>query len=404
MKILVMNAGSSSQKSCLYQISGDTLPDQPPTPLWEGQIDWTHQPGVAEIKVKTAQHSQKSAIPFVDRSPVVSQMLATLWQGDLAVLDTAADIEAVGHRVVHGGSDYQSSVKITSEVKATIGKLANLAPVHNPINLEGIEAIEQILGSVPQVAVFDTAFHARMPEAAAIYPLPYEWVDQGIRRYGFHGTSHQYCAQRAAQLLDRPLESLRLVTCHLGNGCSLAAVAGGYSIDTTMGFTPLDGLMMGSRSGAVDPSILLYLMREKGYTAEQLEQVLNRESGLLGVSGVSNDLRSVLAAITTGNSRAELALNLYIHRLRQCMGSMIASLGGVDAIVFTAGVGENAPEVRAGACAAFAFLGIQLDPERNAASPRDQVISHPESAIPILIVHTQEDWMIACQAWQLLHS
>lgn len=403
MKILVMNAGSSSQKSCLYQISGDSLPAQPLEPLWEGQIDWTHQPGVAEIKVKTAQHSQKSTLPFQDRSPVVAQLLDTLWQGNTAVLESAAEIEAVGHRVVHGGADYKSSVKITPEVKQQIGKLAKLAPVHNPINLEGIEAIEQSLGSVPQVAVFDTAFHARMPEAAALYAVPYEWTAQGIRRYGFHGTSHQYCAQRAAQLLDRPLESLRLVTCHLGNGCSLAAVQGGRSIDTTMGFTPLDGLMMGSRSGAIDPSIVLYQIREQGYSAEQLERILNRESGLQGVSGLSNDLRCVMEAIAAGNPRAQLALDLYIHRLRQCIGSMIASLGGVDAILFTAGVGENSPEVRAGACEAFGFLGVQLDPVLNSASPRDQLISRPDSTVPVLIVHTQEDWMIACQTWELLH-
>ncbi len=411
MKILVMNAGSSSQKSCLYDLSGNSsgngkeqLSEQPPQPLWQAEIDWTHQSGVAELKVKTQQQSLKEEIPFESRSPVMAYMLETLWSGPTQVIAAATEISGVGHRVVHGGQQYQDSVKITPEVKQTIADLATLAPVHNPVNLEGIEAIEAILGDVPQVAVFDTAFHARMPEAAAVYPVPYEWLKQGIRRYGFHGTSHRYCAQRTAQLLDRPLQDLRIVTCHLGNGCSLAAIQAGQSIDTTMGFTPLDGLMMGSRSGSIDPGILLYLMRQEGYTVEKLESVLNKGSGLLGVSGVSNDMRSVMEAIEAGNVQAKLAVEIYIHRLKQCIGSMIASLGGLDVLVFTAGVGENAPQIRAGACEAFAYLGLQLDLERNAQSPRDQLISSPDSTIPVLIIHTQEDWTIAWDCWNLLRE
>jgi acetate kinase len=401
MKILVLNAGSSSQKSCLYEVTDD-LPVQPPAPLWEAQIDWTHQPGVAEIKVKTAHGATlQESVPFESRSPVTAYMLDTLGKGDTQVMASATEIEVVGHRVVHGGERYQASVQITPAVKAAIAELASLAPVHNPVNLEGIEAIEKILGDVPQIAVFDTAFHAQMPEAAALYPVPYEWVQKGIRRYGFHGTSHQYCAQRAAQLLDRPLEALRIVTCHLGNGCSLAAIQDGRSINTTMGFTPLDGLMMGSRSGSVDPSILLHLMRE-GYSAADLEQALNQNSGLLGISGVSNDLRLVIQAIEAGNSRAQLALDMYIHRLRELIGSMIATLAGLDVLVFTAGVGENAPLVRAAACEAFAFLGLKLDIEKNSSSPRDQLISTPDSKVPVLIIHTQEDWAIARECWQIL--
>lgn len=405
MKILVMNAGSSSQKSCLYEVPDRNLPDQPPAPVWEAQIDWTHQQGIADLKVTTpAGAVLKEEVPFQSRVPIMAHMLETLWSGETQVLPDASSIAAVGHRVVHGGEHYHDSVRITPDVKATIGELSALAPVHNPVNLEGIEAIEKALGNVAQVAVFDTAFHARMPDYAAIYPVPYEWIEKGIRRYGFHGTSHHYCAQRAAQLLNRDPNHLRLVTCHLGNGCSLAAVQNGRSIDTTMGFTPLDGLMMGTRSGSVDPSILLYLMQEEGYTAEKLEKLLNKNAGLLGVSGVSNDMRLIIKAIAEGNPRAKLALNLYIHRLRQLIGSMIASLGGLDALVFTAGVGENSPEVRAGACEAFAYMGLKLDLEKNQTSLRDQIISTPDSAIPVLIVHTQEDWAIARECWRIIQQ
>jgi acetate kinase len=251
---------------------------------------------------------------------------------------------------------------------------------------------------VPQVAVFDTAFHAQMPDAAAIYPGAYEWIEQGIYRYGFHGTSHAYCAERAAELLGQDLKDLRLITCHLGNGASLAAIRDGRSIDTTMGFTPLDGLMMGSRSGSVDPSILIHLIRHHGYDADQLDHLLNQASGLLGISGLSNDLRQIMSAIDAGNDRAKLALEIYIHRLRSCMGAMLASLGGLDALIFTAGVGEHSPPIRA---AAFAFLGLKLDLDKNAGRPRDAVISTLDSTVKVLVIHTQEDWAIARDCWRL---
>lgn len=402
MKILVLNAGSSSQKSCLYDISADTLPQRPPEPIWEGTIDWTHQAGIAEVKVKTATAEIKQAIPFGDRPPVVEQMLSTMWSDSTQVIADPKEINLVGHRVVHGGRKYHTSTRITPEVKATIARLAELAPVHNPANLEGIEAAEEILGaSVPQVAVFDTAFHAQMPDAAAIYPGAYEWIDKGIYRYGFHGTSHQYCAERSAELLGQDLNDLRLITCHLGNGASLAAIRNGRSIDTTMGFTPLDGLMMGTRSGSVDPSILIHLMRHEGYDAEKLDHLLNKASGLLGISGISNDLRQIMSAIDEGNDRAKLALDIYIHRLRSCIGAMLASLGGLDALIFTAGVGENSPPIRAAACEAFTFLGVKLDLEKNANRPRDQIISTPDSPIKVLVIHTQEDWAIVRECWKL---
>ncbi|MBR8836658.1 MAG: acetate kinase [Stigonema ocellatum SAG 48.90 = DSM 106950] len=402
MKILVLNAGSSSQKSCLYEITGETLPAEPPQPIWEAKVDWTHHEGKAEIKVKTATGEVlEEEIPSDSRPEIIAHMLDTLSQGSTQVISQPSEIDVVGHRVVHGGQDYRESVVITEDVKAAIARLATLAPAHNPANLEGIEAIEQHLGKVYQVAVFDTAFHAHLPEAAAIYPGPYEWVEQGIRRYGFHGISHQYCSQRAAQILDRDLASLRLITCHLGNGCSLAAIKNGRSVDTTMGFTPLDGLMMGSRSGAVDPSILIYLLRQSDYSVDKLDDVLNRASGLRGISGVSADMRQIKAAIAQGNSRAQLALDIYVHRLRFYIGAMLASLGGLDALVFTAGVGENAPDIRSAACEAFGFLGLKLDSEKNTHKPVDVDIATADSTVRVLVIQTQEDWAIAVESWRL---
>lgn len=404
MKILVLNAGSSSQKSSLYELAENQLPAEPPKPLWEGFVDWTHHQGVAELKVKTAHGNQLTQdLETTSRVNATERMLETLWQGDTQVIAKPTDITIVGHRVVHGGQEYRESTRVTPDVKTAIAHLARYAPIHNPANLEGIEAMEQILGTeVPQIAVFDTAFHSRLPPAAFVYPGPYEWLEKGIRRYGFHGISHEYCVQRATQILGRDLQDLRLITCHLGNGCSLAAVRQGHSIATTMGFTPLEGLMMGSRSGSVDPGILIHLLREEGYTADQLDQMLNQESGLKGVSGVSADLRQIMAAIAAGNSRAQLALDIYIHRLRSQIGAMLASLQGLDALIFTAGVGENSAPVRAAVCEAFAFLGLELDLQKNAQSPVDTDVATADSRVRVLVIHTQEDWAIAQSCWQFL--
>ena len=401
MKILVLNAGSSSQKSCLYELN-DVLPDRPPPPLWEAQIDWNHREGVAELKVETASGTeQEEELASDSRQAAISRMLETLWQGKTQVINSLKEIDIVGHRVVHGGQDYQQSTLISPDVKEAIARLSVFAPVHNPVNLEGIEALEKILPNVSQVAVFDTAFHAQLPPAAFVYPGPYEWLEDGIRRYGFHGISHQYCARRAAQILNRDLTHLRLISCHLGNGCSLAAIRGGWSVDTTMGFTPLDGLMMGSRSGAIDPGIIIHLLRRSDLTSEKLDNILNRNSGLKGISGVSGDMRQIGEAITQGNDRAQLALDIYIHRLRAGIGAMLASLGGLDALIFTAGVGENSAFVRAAACEAFGFLGLKLDGEKNQHSPVDEDIAAVDSAARVLVIHTQEDWEIARECWKL---
>ncbi|MEG4350753.1 acetate kinase [Microcoleus sp. LAD1_D3] len=403
MKILVLNAGSSSQKSCLYELN-DVLPDRPLQPLWSAQIDWSHQQGIAELKVQTAKGDQlEEEFASDSRKDAISRMLESLWRGRVQTINDLKEIDIVGHRVVHGGQDYQQSTLISPDVKKAIARLSVFAPVHNPVNLEGIEAIEKILPNVPQVAVFDTAFHAQLPPAAFVYPGPYEWLENGIRRYGFHGISHQYCARRAADILGKDLADLRLISCHLGNGCSLAAIRGGWSVDTTMGFTPLEGLMMGSRSGSIDPGILIHLLKQSDFTAEKLDGILNRNSGLKGISGVSSDMRQIGDAIAQGNERAQLALDIYIHRLRAGIGAMLASLGGLDALIFTAGVGENSAVVRSTACEAFGFMGLKLDGEKNQQSPMDEDIAAVDSAARVLVIHTQEDWEIARECWKLYH-
>ncbi|ERT05628.1 acetate kinase [Lyngbya aestuarii BL J] len=403
MKILVLNAGSSSQKSSLYNIEGNILPQQHPEPIWEASIDWTASNDFGTLKVKANNTKQEIKLDPNQRVEGISKVLETLTQGETQVIDQLSEIDVVGHRVVHGGSDYCEATRITSEVKAEIERLITLAPNHNPAHLEGIEAIERVLADVPQVAVFDTAFHSKMPRSSAVYPIPYEWFEQGIRRYGFHGTSHKYCAQRAAQLLDKPLESLQLITCHLGNGCSLAAIRDGISVDTTMGFTPLEGLMMGTRSGSIDPAILIYLMRNQGFNAEQLDQLLNKESGIKGITGKSSDMRYVLEQIEKGDDRAKLAFEMFIHHLKTSIGSMLGNITRLDALVFSAGIGEHSAPVREAACAGFEFLGLKIDVEKDAKSPIDTDIATEDSQVKVFVIHTEEDWAIASECWQMMH-
>lgn len=404
MKILVLNAGSSSQKSHLYEVASSALPEIAPAPLWQADADWTHHRGSTEVKISTA-----SGVTLEDnldtdvRSDVIEYILRSLSSGKTRVLTEASGVDIVGHRVVHGGNEFEKSTLVTPEVKNAISRMAILAPLHNPANLEGIEVLERMLPGIPQVAVFDTAFHRHMPLEAMVYPGPYEWYEQQIYRYGFHGISHQYCSRRTAQILGKDLESLRLITCHLGNGCSLAAIQHGHSIETTMGFTPLEGLMMGSRSGSIDPGIVLYLLQQKKLTVEQLDETLNKSSGLKGISG-SGDMRQVLHDIKQDKPRAKLAFDMFVHRLRYYIGAMLATLGGLDALVFTGGIGENAVEVRAAACETFAFLGLKLDAQKNMQSPADDDISTVDSKIPVLIIHTEEDWAIARECWEMAQA
>ena len=375
-KILVLNAGSSSLKCALYQEPGTRL-------LWQAQSDGS---GGAPI----------DALP---------ELLQSLWSGPAKAIEHASEIDAVGHRVVHGGIDFRHPTRLTPQVRATIERLSEFAPIHNPVALAGMSGIDRILGTaVPQIAVFDTAFHASLPPANFVYPGPYEWLEQGIRKYGFHGISHQFTSRRTAALLQADLYNFRVITCHLGSGCSLAAIRNGCSIDTTMGFTPLDGLMMGSRSGSVDPGILIYLLKDRGMSAGRLDQMLNHESGLKGISGLSGDMREILAAIDAGNSRAQLAFDMYVDRIRSQIGVMISSLDRVDALVFTAGVGENSAPVRSAVCRSLEYFRIQLDEGKNERSPVDKEISLPESGIRVMVVHTDEQWEIAQQCAKLLNA
>lgn len=400
MKILVLNSGSSSQKMCLYEI-GDSLPEHAPAPLWEGKVQWEGDRAVIEVR-NAAGEVLTEDIDTASRAEATARLLERLTAGDSSHPAMAAGIDAVGHRIVTAGGDYEEPTIITADVKAAIAKTAAFAPLHNRVELEGIETVERRLGPVPQVAVFDTGFHRRLPEAAFAYPGPYEWLARGIRRYGFHGINHRYCAERAAQLLGRDLRSLKLVTCHLGNGCSLAAIRDGRSIDTTMGFTPLEGLMMGTRSGSVDPGILTYLMRQAEHTAEELDHLLNTQSGLLGISGLSSDMREIVAAMKSGHARAKLAFDIFVHRLQAGIGAMAAVLAGIDALIFTAGVGENSAEVRAAACANLEFLGVELDARKNDRPSLDEDIALPDSTARVLVIRAREDWAIARDCWRLL--
>ena len=402
MKILVLNSGSSSQKVCLYEI-GESLPNHPPVPLWEGRIEWSDD--TAAIVVKNSQGLvMREKLPFSSREQVIRHLLSTAFDGKACPIVRASEIDAVGHRVVHGGPHFENPVVITNEVRSAIDSVSAFAPLHIRAELEGVKIVESLLGTIPQIAVFDTGFHGQMRPSAAIYPGPYDWFERGIRRYGFHGINHQYCTERAAQLLGKDPESLKLVTCHLGNGCSLAAIQEGRSVDTTMGFTPLDGLMMGTRSGSVDPGILTYLMRQGQLDGQEIDELLNQKSGLLGISGLSSDMRDILAGIQRGHERAKLAFDIYVHRLRAAIGGMAAVLGGVDALVFTAGVGENSPEVRAAACKGLEFLGLKLDCKTNARPTLDQDISTPDSRVRVLVIRAEEDWAIAKECWKLARA
>jgi acetate kinase len=392
MKILVFNSGSSSQKTCLYEI-GEALPADPPACLWEGRIEWDGAHAMAMIK-NSRGVTQKDTVKVSSRAQAVEHLLIAVWSGKTESLGSASEIDVVGHRVVHGGPRYEEPVLITPEVKSAIAAASEFAPLHTGAELEGMEIVQKLLGPIPQVAVFDTGFHRNMPPRAAVYPGPYEWFESGIRRYGFHGINHQYCATRAAKVLRRDL----------GNGCSLAAISEGRSVDTTMGFTPLEGLMMGSRSGSVDPGILTYLMRQSRLQAHEIDEMLNQKSGLLGISGVSGDMREILAAMKQGHQRAKLAFDIYAHRLQAGIGAMVAVLGGIDALVFTAGVGENSPEVRSAACGKLEFLGLKLDEAANTQVSADQDIAAQDSRVRVLVIRAQEEWAIAGECWKLKYT
>jgi acetate kinase len=395
MPILVCNSGSSSLKFSLFEAKGERL-------LAEGGIDWATTPTRLVIRC-TGQPEVREELTLRHHADAIAHILDALQAGPAPPLQALGDVHAVGHRVVHGGEQYTGAVQITPEVKQAIGALAELAPLHNPASLDGINAVEQVLPGVPQVAVFDTAFHATLSEAARTYPVPQQWRREwGVRRYGFHGLSHAYCATRAVQMLGR--QDVRLIIAHLGNGASVSAVRHGLCVDTSMGFTPLEGLMMGTRSGTIDPGILVYLLRHKDLDADQLDHALNYESGLLGVSGASSDMRQVLAA-APHHADARLAIDVYVHRIRQTVGAMAATLGGVDALVFTAGVGEHAAEIRAQVCENLGYLALALDRTANDVCQPDADVALPTSPGRILVIATREDVTIVRETRRLLaHS
>jgi len=394
MKILVCNSGSSSLKFSLFEAETELL-------LAEGSVDWTTRPTRLVFRCP-GQPELREELHLREHGEALGRILADLQAGPSAPLDGIEDIDAVGHRVVHGGRRFTTAVRITPEVESAINELSELAPLHNPASLQGIQAIEQALPWVPQVAVFDTAFHTTLPAAAQTYALPRSWTREwGIHRYGFHGLSHAYCARRAAEMLGGGRG--RLVIAHLGNGASVSAVRNGICVDTSMGLTPLEGVVMGTRSGSLDPGVLIHLLRRKGLTVEQLDHALNHESGLLGLSGISSDMRQILKQ-APNSPDARLALEVYVHRLVQTIGGMAATLGGVDGLVFTAGVGENSAQVRELVCENLGHLGLELDATANGRCKPDADIARHGSPGRILVISTREDLTIVRETRQLILS
>ncbi len=385
-KMIAINAGSSSLKFQLFEMPSEEV-------ITKGIVE---RIGMKDsiFQISVNGEKQKDILDISDHEVAVKMLLDKLTT--LGIIKSIDEIEGVGHRVVHGGEEFSDSVVITEEVIQKIDKLSELAPLHNPANLTGIRAFQQALPNVPAVAVFDTAFHQTMPENSFLYSLPYDYYkDFGIRKYGFHGTSHKYVSERAAEMLGRPIEHLRLISCHLGNGASIAAIEGGKSIDTSMGFTPLAGVTMGTRSGNIDPALIPYIMEKTNKTAEEVLNVLNKESGMLGVSGFSSDLRDITEESKKGNKRAQLALQVFGDRIHKYIGSYAARMSGVDAIIFTAGIGENSAAIRERVLKGLEFMGVYWDPSLNKIQGEEAFISYPHSPVKVMVIPTDEEVMIA---------
>ena len=390
MKILVLNCGSSSVKYKLI-----ALADNSQDILAEGGVEKIGLPD-SFLKFKFNGEKVTIATSMPNHNAAIRIILDNLTSEKYGCIKDFNEIDAVGHRVVHGGEKFNKSVLITDEVIAKVKECYDLAPLHNPVNIAGIEAITDILPNVPQVGVFDTAFHQTMPAHAYMYALPYEDYEKyGVRRYGFHGTSHRYVARRACDFLGLDYENQRIITCHIGNGGSITAVKDGVSIDTSMGLTPVEGLMMGTRCGDVDPAALLYIQQKEGLDAEGMQALINKKSGVLGISGLSSDMRDIENAIEQGNERAKLALDMYEYRIIKYVGAYTAALGGVDVIVFTAGVGENQIATRERVCKQLAYLGIDFDSDKNNCRGEEVEISRPKSKVRVVVIPTDEEYMIA---------
>ncbi len=390
MKILVINAGSSSLKYQFIDMNGEIL-------IAKGVCDRIGVPENSNIEHKVGDKKFSKKIAMPTHVEAFEAVIDSLTNGEGKVINDISEISAIGHRVVQGGSIYGESVLITDKVLTDIDELAELAPLHNPANAQAIRACMKVFGpDVPQVATFDTAFHQTIPEKAFMYGIPYEYYEKyNIRRYGFHGTSHRFVSKRCAELMNKDLKDVKMITCHLGNGCSISAIKDGVCVDTSMGLTPLDGFMMGTRSGGVDPSILTYIMKKDNISPDEMNSILNKKSGLLGISGISNDSRDVIAAGEAGNHRARLAFEMQNYQVAKFIGSYAAAMGGVDAIVFTGGIGENERRSRKYVCEMVEFLGFKLNLENNDTSGQEIKISSDDSKVQVWVVPTNEELLIA---------
>ncbi|MBR6585708.1 MAG: acetate kinase [Firmicutes bacterium] len=398
MKVLVINCGSSSLKYQILDMTNEEL-------LCKGLVERIGMDGSVITHEKTGMDKVKTEVPMKDHKDAIAQVLAAVQNAEYGVVASMDEIGAVGHRVVHAGEKFAESVLITEAVIKALEECIELAPLHNPPNLLGIAACQQLMPTTPMVAVFDTAFHQTMPAESYIYALPYEYYTKyGVRRYGFHGTSHRYVSARAAEMLGKDLKDLKIITCHLGNGSSLAAVKDGKCFDTTMGFTPLEGLAMGTRCGDIDPAIVTFIGEKEGLSYAEVNNVVNKKSGVLGISGVSSDFRDIESAAKEGNERAQLALDVFTHKVKAYIGAYMAEMNGCDAIVFTAGVGENGIGNRAAICEGLENLGIVLDAEKNNVRGKDTVISADDSKVKILLIPTNEELMIARDTYEIVNA
>ncbi|MDR2771145.1 MAG: acetate kinase [Clostridiales Family XIII bacterium] len=396
MKVLVINCGSSSLKYQILDMTGEAL-------LAKGLVERIGIEGSALTHEKTGLDDKfKLITPMESHKEAIGHVIDALLDKEHGVISSMRDIGAVGHRVVHAGEKYASSVPINDSVISALEECVELAPLHNPPNLLGIRACSELMPETPMVAVFDTAFHQTMPQEAYIYALPYRYYEKyKVRRYGFHGTSHKYVAERASVMLGVHLNDLKIITCHLGNGASVTAIKRGRCVDTSMGFTPLEGLVMGTRSGDLDPAIVSFIRDKEGIHLHDVIDVLNKESGVLGISGVSSDFRDLEAAVEEGNERASLAIKVFAHKVRFYIGAYIAEMNGVDAIVFTAGLGENSARMRSVICSELGNLGIKLDLVKNNVRGKETIISRDDSKVAILLIPTNEELMIARDTYRL---
>ena len=391
MKVLVINAGSSSLKYQLIDMENEQL-------LAKGLCERIGIDGhLKHTPLVGGKPVFNEDIPLPSHAEAIAAVIDKLTSLEYGVVSSMHEIDAVGHRVVHGGEKFASSVLITDEVMKALEECTPFAPLHNPANITGINACVEVMGKdVPQVGVFDTAFHQTMPAKAYMYALPYDYyTNDGVRRYGFHGTSHRYVSKRCAELMGKPIEELKLISCHMGNGSSICAIMNGKSVDTSMGFTPLVGLPMGTRVGDVDPGAMQFIMNKYNMDIDSMLNVLNKKSGVLGISGVSSDFRDLEAAAEEGNERAKLALDMFDYSVAKVVGSYAAAMNGVDAVIFTAGVGENAPTTRAGICSYLGYLGAELDEEANSKRGDDRLISKPDSKVQLWVIPTNEELVIA---------